>query len=308
MLDAPEAAELGLEIITDLTDIERDKVNPLEVVAAVKDHVNGELYVDNFNFALVRQLGRESGQLLTVDRNSDSIERTEDGTNLVTRLYPYGQNNMEITTVTGQAFIDSPKINEYPIIHEGHIDFSDYDNPTALLLRAQQEFAETNHARIDRPRMTYRISQADLWKLRRDETQVNLGDFVTIFDEALGMEVRVRCVALELYPYEPQRSVITLGDPPRSVVEILNDTDAVFRPFFNMALPPFQLPPMLYELMGIDIYKLKELLELDPSQIPEDRIILIDRMPTQKDISGWDYGAVVLVYDPDNPFYGEDAE
>ena len=161
-LSPSELNELGLVEIMYYVDIDRDKVNPLEVVDAVQSHVNGELYVDNFTFALVRQLGRDSGVMFTLDRNARSIERTIDTTALVTRLYPYGKGNLEITSVHGQAFIDSPNINDYPLAYEGHMDFPDYDEPSSLLQRALKEFAPNNPFRIDRPRVTYHMNVVDL--------------------------------------------------------------------------------------------------------------------------------------------------
>jgi len=245
MLSAAELSAMGLTPVTDYVDIYEETLNPLEVVESIQRHVNGELYVDNFNFALVRKLGRETNTLFTLDQNTQGVERTEDTTNIVTRLFPYGSGNLEITSIHGEAFIESPYINDYPIPYEGKIILSDYEDPAALLQRALMEFAPDNPFRIDRPRITYRISAVDLWKLTSAPQQkLHLGDYATIYDQELGYETKVRVVALETNPYDPTNSIITLGDPPRTIVDVLTEVDRGNSHFYRPFVPPFNMPPI----------------------------------------------------------------
>ena len=240
MLGASEIAALGLTPVTAPTDIEMDKPNPLEVLAKVIDNVNGELYVDNLSFALVKQLGRDTAVMFRMDRNAKGIERTDEETKLVTRLYPYGRSGLEISSVNGgRPYIDSPHIGDYPYIHEGHIDLSDYQNPSALLARAQMEFAPDNPHRIDVPKISFRCGVVDLWKLadpKYANEKIGLGDYAWVYDTELGVEARVRAVQIEQYPYEPHNSVITFGDPPRTVVDVLSDMDTR-NAYFRMPEP-----------------------------------------------------------------------
>jgi len=142
---------------------------------------------------------------------------------------------------------------------EAHEVFSDYHEPVALLQRALMEFAPSNPFRKDRPHVSYRISVTDLWKLTNAEPkELNIGDYALVYDEQLGFDARVRVAALEIYPLEPKRSVITLGDPPRTVRDVLSDMVRVNSPFYHPALPPFELPEL--ELPDFDLEKIiKEL-------------------------------------------------
>jgi len=252
MLAPGEIAALGLTPVDAATDIEMDKPNPLEVLSKVVANVNGELYVDNFAFALVKKLGRDSGAVFRLDRNTKGIERTDEETKLVTRLYPYGRSGLEISSVNGgRPYIDSAHIGAYPYIHEGHMDFSDYADPAALLQRARMEFAADNPRRIDVPRVSFRCGVVDLWKLagagpqngpaigvQYADERLALGDYALVYDAELGVEARVRAVVIEEYPYEPHNSVITFGDPPRTVVDVLSDVDR-HNAYFRMPdVPP----------------------------------------------------------------------
>lgn len=64
--------------------------------------------------------------------------------NIITRLYPYGKDYLDITSVNdGKAYIDSPLIGEYENIYEGYIDFLDIDNPAELLKEAEKQWSTT---------------------------------------------------------------------------------------------------------------------------------------------------------------------
>ena len=156
---------LGLVEITRLADIEIDKSNPLDIFSVIINQVGGEIWVDNFNFALVEQLGKESGVSFAYGVNQRDIERTVEETKIVTRLFPYGRESLEIGSVNaGRSYIDSPYIDNYPYIYEGKIDFP-YEVPEALLARALWEFSPDNFHRIDVPQVSYKMSVVDLWKL-----------------------------------------------------------------------------------------------------------------------------------------------
>jgi hypothetical protein len=238
MLSNAELAPLGMERVTERTDVYRDRVTPLEVAARIRDHVGGELYVDNFKFALVKRQGIDTDEIYDVNTQTTAIERIVDDGNVITRLFPYGRNSLEITSVTGKNYIDSPHIADeielFPRGREGQKDFSDFTRPAYLLRAAEWQFSPDNYWRIDRPRITYNISAVDLWKLfPESHRRLQMGDSIRIVDEKLKIDDRVRVVAMEVYPYEPTRTVYTLGDPPRTAGEALADVEAVNNFFFS---------------------------------------------------------------------------
>jgi len=95
---------------------------------------------------------------------------------------------------------------------------------------------------------TARISAIDLWKSQNsDPTQLEIGDGVRICDPNLGINDYVRVVGMELYPYEPTDTIYTLGDPPRTELEILADTTET--PDFTFNFDLFALKDAILELL-----------------------------------------------------------
>ncbi|MCL2577984.1 MAG: phage tail protein [Defluviitaleaceae bacterium] len=252
MLTAEELAPLGMEPVTALTDIYRDRVTPLEVASGIRDHVGGEFYVDNFTFALVKRQGVDTNEVYNLNIQTSSIERTIDNGNTFTRLYPYGRGNLEITSVHGQNFIDSPLIGADPDFangRQGQKDFSDFTNAADLLRAAQWQFSHDNYWRIDRPRVTYNLSAVDLWKLNpENHLRLKMGDSIRLVDPNLKIDDQVRVVAMEVYPYESRSTVYTLGDPPRTHVDILSAVDPA-NSFYNSQTFNFNLDELAADII-----------------------------------------------------------
>jgi phage minor structural protein len=220
-MTAGEAAALGFTLVTAPTDITVDKTNPIDVLGKIRAYVGGEIYIDGFRFALVTDLGRDTGNTFTMTENTKSVERTVDSTRMVTRLYPYGRNGLEITSETGKDYIDSPLIGSYPIVYEGYRDYNT-ERPEILLQYAEREFAGYNFDRLDVPKVSYKCSVIDLWKIAPALMgKIKTGDYVTVYDAQLGINIRTRVTEYDYFPYEPQSGTVTLGNPPQTLGEIL---------------------------------------------------------------------------------------
>jgi phage minor structural protein len=211
MTDA-EVAALGMEWVTTLTDVfKQSKVAPLDIVKQVIAQIGeGELYIDNYNIALVKRIGRETGHELSTNFNLKSIEDVEDGSKLVTRLYAFGKDDMTIGAI---PYIDSPNIALYGI-RKGFKDYDHVTNKTELLRLAQWEFDSNNINRIDVPDLSYSVSFIELYKIWGSKFKINLGDTVKLKDSTLEIATLQRIIKYEYYPYSPQQSAITLGRPP----------------------------------------------------------------------------------------------
>lgn len=194
---------------------ECDKVTPIEVMNAVIEAAGcGEICAKNFDVALVMRRGKDSGAAASIDKNADKITVTKDISELVTRLYPYGANDLHIASQNnGKQYIDSSEGIAAYGVREGFLDFSDYTDAAMLKERAEWEFSADNENRIDRPKITVSAEAFNLFK--GGGTVVNLGDTVTV-KTADGVH-RLRVKEYTYYPYEPQRDRVTLGEPERNL-------------------------------------------------------------------------------------------
>lgn len=200
-----------------------DKTNVWDATKMLIENCGkGELYRDNFKVAIIKQIGRDNGVRLTLEKNLDGLEIMRDFEHTVTRLYPYGAEDMHIGSVNGgKQYIDSPMIEKYGII-ESYKDYSDYTDPTKIKAHAEWEFSPDNENRIDIPQLKITGGFIDLAKLPEfaDIEKVEIGDLVHVYDNDHNVYHK-RVVALKSYPYEPKMPEIEIGHMDTNFFSIL---------------------------------------------------------------------------------------
>lgn len=75
----------------------------------------GEILYDNYTISVMSQQGKDRGLRVEFGRNIESIHETENTENLATRLVPVSYNGYMLPGDT--PWVDSPRINDYPIVH-----------------------------------------------------------------------------------------------------------------------------------------------------------------------------------------------
>ena len=214
-----EVAALGMEWVTDLTDFfEVSKVTPLGAMKNLTDTLEKyrhhcELYIDNYNIALVKQIGIDRGARLDTAYNAKEMKVKRDTSELITRLYPYGKEDMPIGKVNNSKnYIESANISTWE--REGYEEFSEIDNPTELKTAAQWLFNENNPDRVDIPKYSVTVSYA-----QRKDKEIRLGDIVTVIDRQYNITSKQRATEVKIYPFEPNKNEVTVGSPPKSIAD-----------------------------------------------------------------------------------------
>jgi phage minor structural protein len=206
---------IGTVEVTTLTDIYLSKANPQQIVSKLIENVGGELIKDNWTINLVAKRGSDKGVQFRIGKNIKSLKRNTDATGIITRLYPYGKDSMEITTLNaGKAYIDSPLINQYDRLKIGYKDYKDIEIIEDLLVAAQNEWSTPEKDGIDKPRVTYNVEVVELWKLKEfgEIETFALGDKIRIIDDGIDADTKQRIIEYTEYPYEPKRSYVGLGN------------------------------------------------------------------------------------------------
>ena len=203
---------IGTVEITTKTDIFLDKAYPSEIVAKLIENVGGELIKDNWTISLVNKRGSNTGVEFRYGKNQATLKRETDAKNVITRLYPFGKDGLQIEGNLG--YIDSPLINNYDRPRIGYIDYKDIEDPTELLNAAVKEWSTADRDGIDKPKVTYSGEFVELKKLTEygDVEAFGLGDIVKIVDEGLEADTTQRIMEYEYYPYEPKRSTVVLSN------------------------------------------------------------------------------------------------
>lgn len=214
-----EVAALGMEWVTDLTDFfEVSKVTPLGAMKNLTDTLEKyrhhcELYIDNYNIALVKQIGIDRGARLDTAYNAKEMKVKRDTSELITRLYPYGKEDMPIGKVNNSKnYIESANISTWE--REGYEEFSEIDNPTELKTAAQWLFSADNPDRVDIPKYSVTVSYA-----QRKDREIRLGDIVTVIDRQYNITSKQRATEVKIYPFEPNKNEVTVGSPPKSIAD-----------------------------------------------------------------------------------------
>lgn len=219
-LDALGMKRIGYdgEQIIPIDFFSMDKTNPYAVCEAVIEaYGSGEIYVDNWNVAVVKRIGKDNGVRLTLDKNLETLSIQKQTTELCTRLYPYGKDDLIISSVNnGVPYIDADKTTQdkYGII-EGYKDYSEYTDPEKLKAAAIWDLmGGGNEYRLDTPQLTITGDMIDLSKLSDygEFEKISLGDTVHVYDEQ-GNVYSKRVINITYYPFTSQPPKITIGSP-----------------------------------------------------------------------------------------------
>ena len=199
-----------------------DKTTPYDVTQTIIENCGkGEIYIDNYKIALVERIGKGTHIKLDLSKNLQSVSVERDMTDMVTRLYPYGYEDLQIGTVNGGVqYIDSPNAAIYGC-KEGYRDYSDYQDPVDVLNRALWDFSPENRERIDVPSINISGNLIDVSRLAGYEhMKVNIGDTVTVVDR--DTEITERIISLSHYPYEPLMGDVSIGRIKKDLFFYLN--------------------------------------------------------------------------------------
>lgn len=225
---------LGMEWVTEPLDFfQQSLITPLGIMQKLLDTLEkGELYINNYDIAIVKRIGRDTGVRLSNGLNVRNANDTEDASEVITRLYVFGKDGLGLpASAAPNGYIESQEGIERWGVVEGYRSYSDIDDKNKLLQKAQYCFSEDNPERLDMPARNYQASILDIAKLHGDGFKIGLGDTVNIIDG--DDSIKTRAVAIEAYPYEPQKTTITFGTPMLTIGEALNQTVKTGRDYKN---------------------------------------------------------------------------
>lgn len=197
---------VGQVEITTPTDIFATKSNPAQIISQLIDNVGGYLKRDNYTVHLKKGGDSYNGKRIVYGKNLKSIEKTMDDSAVITRLYPLGQDDMDISSVNGgNTYIDSPLMNTYGYVKCGYKNYTDISDPEELLQKALSEWSNSNEDGIDKPKVEYTVETADL-------ENIALGDTVRVTDTELGIDILTDVCEIVRYPFEIYKGSIVLSN------------------------------------------------------------------------------------------------
>ncbi len=189
------------------------ELNPVEAIFKIIERWGtGELYRDNYNIKILKQIGKETGMLIKYGKNIRGIKVTSDTTDLATKIYPKGFNGITLA----EKYITIPNFNslKYPPFHIiKAVEFKDAaDEPTLRIMA--KEYAKTKgFANVNIEVDFIEISKSKEYENFKGLQQVNLGDYVLVKYEEFDIDVMVEVIKIKQDLLSGWNTKVELGQP-----------------------------------------------------------------------------------------------
>lgn len=226
---------VGTVDVTGTHDLETEKEHLLANINKVQELWGGYLVWDSINKVL--HLRSETawqnytGFQIRYAKNLKHITKTEDH-DIVTRLYPFGADNLNIGSVNGgQLYLDDFQYTTE--ILEGKYENQNIDNAQELKDKAIEVLAK-----LSKPRYNYRVGLVDLRTLPEyNHEDFAFGDMVDVIDEELGINVRGRIIKHKYNVFQPWVCELETGDWLETLEAMIADSKRA-ADFVSAALKP----------------------------------------------------------------------
>lgn len=170
----------------------------------------GEIYLDNFDVYINKQIGGDYGVSIDYGKNMTSIQAIENIDEVATRIVPVGYDGIMLNKPNN--YVDSSLINKYARIKTREVKFDDIkvrgeyeDEGFNTLSEAQAEMVKRCNklyeGGIDIPKCNYTVTFVNLantaeYKENGLENleKINLGDTVKVTNTKIGIDIKARCI------------------------------------------------------------------------------------------------------------------
>lgn len=240
-----ECSALGFEPLEGKIDYEaEDKVTlwtVLENIISFSGH--GEIYFSSDNgegykncYGIVKRIGIDTDITFSTSTNMNNVSVDYDISDMITMLWPYGDNDMDIVNAPqntdGLPYIISPNAELYGKIC-GYKSYKISDlteaGPEKLFNRAVWEFDIANPDRIDVPSINITGTVTDIGI----PEGICLGDTVNVIDN--GRVIRERIISIKKYPYSGDPSEVSIGRVKRDMFFYLNQVGIFTQRYKNIS-------------------------------------------------------------------------
>ena len=214
--------ELGTVDVGGTYDLETEKESVLANINKVQELWGGYLVWDSQNKTVSLRSEESwqnySGFQIRYGKNLKAIQRYDD-TDIVTRLRPFGENDLNIAAVNdGKIYLDNNSYSD-ELLEDVWYN-QDISDQTQL-----KEAATKYLAKVCKPRHKYVIDMVDLRVLEGYQHEVfALGDMVDVIDPELGVEGYQRIIKHRFNVFQPWLCEMDIGDPLEKIAASLADS------------------------------------------------------------------------------------
>ncbi len=205
------------------------QINSVDALFRLIEVYGGELVRDNFNIDLQERIGGDTGVQIRYGKNIKGLTVTMDSSAIATRIFPVGDSELLLP----ERYIEIKGVKPLPFDITKKVEFKECKDVESLRAKATK-YAESSAI----PKMNVAIDFVELSKISEYEhykalTNVNLGDYVTVFHEKLNVKTSLRVIKRQIDLLNPVNTKIELGDPLDTIIEKL-DTSKLLDEIKNM--------------------------------------------------------------------------
>ncbi|MCK9326739.1 MAG: phage tail protein [Bacteroidales bacterium] len=216
-------------------DLETEKESVLANINKVQETWGGILVWDSVNHTVSLRdeatWQNYTGYQIRYAKNLKGISRTDDY-DIVTRLYPFGENDLNIADVNGSLlYLDN--ISYSTEVLEGVWYNQDIADQTKLKTAGEKQLAV-----MCKPRHNYKTEVLDLRSLPGygHETFAR-SDMVDLYDEEFGADARVRIIRYRHNVFQPWLCDMELGDPLEKIAASVAQSIVMAKFYKNVVAP-----------------------------------------------------------------------
>ena len=156
--------------------------NLLEAWATIEERWNGVFDADNWNISFLQNVGHDNGESIIYGKNMQSMEIYEDWSNVVTRLYPVGYNELMLP----EKYIESDVQYEKP--YTKTVDFQtnlEQEEQTEENLVTELRTNATNYLEQNKyPKVSY-TTKSDI------NNDMEIGDTIQVLHPLVSIKTEV---------------------------------------------------------------------------------------------------------------------
>ncbi|MCM8710840.1 phage tail protein [Clostridium sp. SYSU_GA19001] len=196
------------------------EVNAVDAVFRLIEIYGGELFRDNFNIEIKNYIGENNGILIKYGKNIKGMKVIEDTSELATRIYAVGANNLLLPERYIEVEGERAKLLPYPITKR--VEFKECKDVESLRARAEEYAEKAASPKVFITIDFMELSKTEEYKSYSHLTKVNVGDFVKVRNEKIAVTTDLRVIKKKTDLINPINTKIELGDPLNTIIEKLD--------------------------------------------------------------------------------------
>ena len=193
-----------------------------EAVSVVLERWGGHLVRNNYQIQIMSSIGADNGVTIRYGKNLKEIKKTEDWSNVVTKLLPVGKDGLLLDEV--YLYSDTQYVLPYTkaVSFTQEIEQEENETDDAYTFRLKEDLRQQATAYLAEncvPKINY-IVKANIEKI------TDIGDTIDVIDEALGINLTTHVIAFEYDCILEKFVQVEFGNSKEKLSDLMNTIES----------------------------------------------------------------------------------